>query len=182
MIRTDNTMVVLHINRQGRTCSLPLLKWSHSLLLWWSVHFPSLRAAHVPPESRGRSSLQEEMSCKGMKTASKDGCSDLGALRQGDDGPLYIQREHSLVSSLQHTSRDGCICLFTAFDSPVKLSSSGCDFACLGESAPAEFAPCWPAKPCWDLRQGVSAFLFTKRFYLLARGLPTNIVATIKNS
>ncbi|XP_076603674.1 uncharacterized protein LOC143330800 [Chaetodon auriga] len=48
LIRTDNTTVVSYINKQGGTRSLPLLKLSHSLLLWCSTHFLSLRATHVP--------------------------------------------------------------------------------------------------------------------------------------
>ncbi|XP_053354207.1 uncharacterized protein LOC128526406 [Clarias gariepinus] len=48
LIRTDNTTVVSYINRQGGTRSLPLLKLSHSLLLWSTVHLLSLRATHIP--------------------------------------------------------------------------------------------------------------------------------------
>ncbi len=48
LIRTDNTTVVSYINKQGGTSSPPLLKLSHSLLLWSSAHFLSLRATHVP--------------------------------------------------------------------------------------------------------------------------------------
>ncbi|XP_027901587.1 uncharacterized protein LOC114162038 [Xiphophorus couchianus] len=48
LIRTDNTTVVSYINRQGGTHSLPLLKLSHRLLQWCSIHFLSVKATHIP--------------------------------------------------------------------------------------------------------------------------------------
>ncbi|XP_028306693.1 uncharacterized protein LOC114465708 [Gouania willdenowi] len=61
LIRTDNTTVVSYINRQGGTRSLPLLKLTHSLLMWGSVHFLSLRATHVP----GRLNLGADLLSRG---------------------------------------------------------------------------------------------------------------------
>ncbi len=46
LVRTDNMTVVSYINRQGGTCSLPLLQLTRKLLMW-SKHLASLRAVHV---------------------------------------------------------------------------------------------------------------------------------------
>uniref|UniRef100_UPI003AAC7FDB uncharacterized protein n=1 Tax=Centroberyx gerrardi TaxID=166262 RepID=UPI003AAC7FDB len=48
VVRSDNTCVIAHINKQGGTCSLPLLSLSHSLLSWSSIHLLSLRVTHIP--------------------------------------------------------------------------------------------------------------------------------------
>ena len=48
LIRTDNTTVVYHINRQGGVRSAKLLTVARRLLLWASQHFATLRAVHLP--------------------------------------------------------------------------------------------------------------------------------------
>lgn len=48
LVRSDNSTTVAYINRQGGTRSLRLHKLAHSIIIWSSAHFPSLRATHVP--------------------------------------------------------------------------------------------------------------------------------------
>ena len=48
LVRTENTIAMAYINRQGRVRSRLLYRWANRLLLWAAVHIRSLRAVHIP--------------------------------------------------------------------------------------------------------------------------------------
>ncbi len=62
LIRTDNTSVVLYINRQGSIRSRALCKQAMNLLIWADSRLLSIRATHIPglPEPRGGHAFEKE--------------------------------------------------------------------------------------------------------------------------
>lgn len=48
LVRSDNTSVVYHLNHQGGTRSVELLRLSTRILTWAAAHLASLKAAHIP--------------------------------------------------------------------------------------------------------------------------------------
>ena len=148
LIRTDNTTVVSYINKQGGTRSLPLLKLSHSLLLWCSAHFLSLRATHVPGHlnlgphlpSRGGPLVREWRLHLLVVAQIWDRFGraevDLFASRANTHCPLFFSiTDHNAplgMDALAHTWPNTLLYAFPP---------SGNDFVCSGEGVPAGALP-----------------------------------------
>lgn len=144
LVRTDDTTVGSYINRQGETRPTPLLKLSHSLLMWSSVHCLSCQATHIQGQQNIGTDLlsRRGATCEKAEVAPSSGDSDMGLFWHGGDGPLCIQREHPLLPVVFRdgpwgTIGVGCTGASIAHHFSVCIFSSGNYSACTGECVSA---------------------------------------------